>query len=137
MAGKPFDMGMMDELEGLANRGYTEGFYRRHPPKEYQNYEKGVSSSDKQQFVGDIVDLDDGWLTVDVKNRFETGDQLELVSPAGNTTFQLSELIGRDGHSADVAPGSGHVVKVKLPPGIDPAAIDEYALLVRYLPSDP
>ncbi|NNJ65176.1 MAG: tRNA 5-hydroxyuridine modification protein YegQ, partial [Xanthomonadales bacterium] len=32
-AGRPFDMHMMDELEGLANRGYTEGFYRRHPPK--------------------------------------------------------------------------------------------------------
>ena len=54
-AGKPFDMGMMDELEGLANRGYTEGFYRRHPPGEYQNYERGVSKSDRQQFVGDFV----------------------------------------------------------------------------------
>ena len=42
VAGRPFDMGMMDELEGLANRGYTEGFYRRHPPGEYQNYERGV-----------------------------------------------------------------------------------------------
>ncbi|WP_371924729.1 tRNA 5-hydroxyuridine modification protein YegQ [Endozoicomonas sp. SCSIO W0465] len=37
VAGMPFDMGMMDALENLANRGYTEGFYRRHVHDEYQN----------------------------------------------------------------------------------------------------
>ena len=43
--GKDFDMGLMDELESLSNRGYTEGFYRRHVPKEFQNYENGHSVS--------------------------------------------------------------------------------------------
>jgi putative protease len=133
-AGREFDMSMMDELEGLANRGYTEGFYRRHPPKEYQNYEQGVSSSDRQQFVGDILDVNDDWLTVDVKNRFGVGDHMELVMPGGNRSFDLQELIGRDGKPADIAPGSGHVVKVPLPDSIDPASIDDFALLVRYLP---
>jgi putative protease len=123
----------MDELEGLANRGYTEGFYRRHPPGEYQNYERGFSHSDRQQFVGDILDVNSGWLTVDVKNRFETGDQMELVTPAGNTSFELEELIGRDGNRAEIAPGSGHVVKVPLPAGVNPAMINDFALLVRYL----
>ena len=33
-AGKDFDMALMDDLESLSNRGYTEGFYRRHVPKE-------------------------------------------------------------------------------------------------------
>jgi putative protease len=134
VAGKPFDMGMMDELEGLANRGYTEGFYRRHPPGAYQNYERGVSKSDRQQFVGDVVGLEDGWLTVDVKNRFETGDQMELVTPSGNRSFRLDELIGRDGNPADAAPGSGHVVKIPLPEHFESGRVDEYALLVRHLP---
>jgi putative protease len=136
-AGRPFDMGMMDELEGLANRGYTEGFYRRHPPGEYQNYERGASRSDRQQFVGDILDINDGWLTVDVKNRFETGDLLELVTPSGNLSFNLSDIIGRDGNRTDAAPGSGHVVKVPLPESADAKMIDDFALLVRYLPSAP
>ena len=35
--GKPFDMSLMGELDHLANRGYTEGFYRRHVPESYQN----------------------------------------------------------------------------------------------------
>ena len=136
-AGRPFDMGMMDELEGLANRGYTEGFYRRHPPGEYQNYERGASKSDRQQFVGDVLDINDGWLTVDVKNRFETGDLLELVTPSGNLSFNLSDIIGRDGNRTDVAPGSGHVVKVPLPESADANIIDDFALLVRNLPSAP
>jgi putative protease len=134
VAGRPFDIGMMDELEGLANRGYTEGFYRRHPPGEYQNYERGASRSDRQQFVGDIVDVNGGWLTVDVKNRFEKGDQMELVTPSGNLSFELPEIIGRDGNTTDVAPGSGHVVKIPLPEEPVADMIDEYALLVRYLP---
>ncbi len=136
VAGRPFDMGMMDELEGLANRGYTEGFYRRHPPAEFQNYEKGVSHSDRQQFVGDVLDINDGWLTIDVKNRFETGDLLELVTPSGNLSFTLQDLIGRDGQRAEIAPGSGHVVKIPLPDVADTATIGDFALLVRYLPSE-
>jgi putative protease len=134
-AGRPFDMAMMDELEGLASRGYTEGFYRRHPPAEYQNYERGASRSDTQQFVGDIVDIKDDWLTIDVKNRFETGDHLELVTPSGNCSFDLDEMTSRDGRAINTAPGSGHVVKVPAPEGVNSSMIDEFALLVRYLPA--
>jgi putative protease len=134
-AGRPFDMRMMDELEGLANRGYTEGFYRRHPPKEYQNYEQGASRSDRQQFVGDVFDCRDGWMTVDVKNRFGIGDSLELVTPSGNLSFELEELIGRDGKTAIIAPGSGHVVKVPLPAGANLDSEGEFAMLVKHFPA--
>jgi putative protease len=127
-------MGMMDELEGLSNRGYTEGFYRRHPPAEYQNYERGSSRSDRQQVVGEIQDINDNWLSIAVKNRFETGDRMELVTPSGNRPFRLADMMSRDGKPTDTAPGSGHVVKIPIPAEADPHMIDEFALLVRYLP---
>ena len=133
-AGNEFDIGMMDELEGLSNRGYTEGFYRRHPPKEYQNYEQGASTSDRQQLVGEILDINDRHLTIDVKNKFVTGDLMELVMPSGNVTFELNELIGKDGKTTDVAPGSGHIVQIPVPAEADAGTIDEFAMLVRYLP---
>ena len=136
-AGRPFDMGMMDELEGLSNRGYTEGFYRRHPPGEYQNYERGASRSDRQQVVGEVQDINDNWLSIDVKNRFETGDLMELVTPSGNLSFRLSDMLGDDEEPTDVAPGSGHIVKIPVPAEADPQMIDDFALLVRYLPGDP
>jgi putative protease len=132
-AGRPFDMAMMEELEGLANRGYTEGFYRRHPPGEYQNYERGASRSDLQQFVGDVIGDDGEWLTIDVRNRFETGDRMELVTPSGNHAFVLDRIVGRDGLDADAAPGSGHVVRIPLPDGLHGRRLDEFGLLVRYL----
>ena len=46
---------LMDTLESLAHRGYTEGFLRRHTHDEYQNYEYGYSISDRQQFVGEFT----------------------------------------------------------------------------------
>jgi putative protease len=134
VSGRPFDMGLMDELEGMANRGFTEGFYRRHPPGEYQNYERGISTSDRQQFVGAILDRNDEWLTVDVKNRFEAGDHLQLMTTRGNKTFELPTIIGRNGETTKIAPGSGHIVKIPLPDDFDPDFIDDFSLLIRYLP---
>ena len=131
VAGVPFDMSMMDSLESLANRGFTEGFYRRHVHDEYQNYETGNSRESKQQFVGEIVECDDQQLTIDVKNRFELGDTLELMTPQGNHTFNLMYLENRHGESVDVAPGSGHRVKIPRPEGVQ---VDEFSLLVRNLP---
>jgi putative protease len=136
VAGREFDMHMMDELEGLSNRGYTEGFYRRHPPKEYQNYERGVSMSDRQQLVGEIMDVSDHWLTIDVKNKFAKNDLMELVTPSGNLTFELKKLTNKDGNSMDVAPGSGHIVRIPMPAETDTSRIDEFTMLVRYLPRD-
>ena len=135
-AGRPFDMDMMDELEGLSNRGFTEGFYRRHPPGEYQNYESGASHSDKQQVVGEIRDVTDNWITIDVKNRFGTGDLMELVTPSGNRSFRLEDMSDVEGARMEVAPGSGYVVKIPMPVEVAPDMVDEFTMLVRYLPQE-
>jgi len=129
-----FDMNLMQELEHLANRGYTEGFYRRHIPSEYQNYEKGVSSNSNQQFVAEAIGYDrsTGWLTLDVKNRFEKGDDVELITPQGNISFKLDSLEKENGEAIEIAPGSGHVVRI---PCAD-LTLDEtggYAMLMRHL----
>jgi len=136
VSGKAFDMGMMEELDGLSNRGYTEGFYRRHPPEEYQNYAHGGSEPNRQQLVGEFRDVDDNWLTVDVKNQFTTGDRMELITPSGNISFDLNDMTTLTGDVTDIAPGSGHVVKIPVPTEIDPTTIDQFALLVRYLPRE-
>ncbi len=135
LAGKPFDMNLMVELDHLANRGYTEGFYRRHVPQEYQNYQQGVSTNPNQQFVGEIcgVERDKGWFTVEVKNRFEMGDTLELITPAGNMTFNLEALENRDGVKMAAAPGSGHVVRIPMPADLPLPEDGGYAMLMRYM----
>ncbi|WP_280548267.1 tRNA 5-hydroxyuridine modification protein YegQ [Halomonas sp. 11-S5] len=135
VAGRPFDMRLMDELDNLANRGYTEGFYRRHVHDQYQNYEQGNSVGVHQQFVGEVTayDPDRGALEIDVKNRFEVGDSMELMLPGGNRRFVLEHIENRRGESVGAAPGSGHVVRIPVPgEAISPERI-EFALLMRDL----
>nr|WP_298248652.1 tRNA 5-hydroxyuridine modification protein YegQ [uncultured Halomonas sp.] len=135
VAGRPFDMRLMDELDNLANRGYTEGFYRRHVHDQYQNYEQGNSVGVHQQFVGEVTayDPDRGVLEINVKNRFEVGDGMELMLPGGNRRFVLEHIENKRGESVGVAPGSGHVVRIPVPgEAIAPERI-EYALLMRDL----
>ena len=67
-------------------------------------------------------------------HKFGTGDLMELVTPSGNVTFSLAAMLNKDGNAAEVAPGSGHVVRIPLPEHLDAAAVDEFAMLVRYLP---
>ncbi len=135
VAGRPFDMGLMDTLENLANRGYTEGFYRRHVHDEYQNYETGNSIGVHQQFVGEVIgrDTQRGTLDIEVKNRFMVGDTLELMTPSGNQKFKLEQMENLNGEAKDCAPGSGH--KVRLPLAVEGDL--EYALLMRDLPNAP
>ncbi len=130
LAGKPFDPSLMTQLEGLANRGYTEGFLRRHVHSEYQNYENGSSSFDHQQYCGEILERNGDYLKVDVKNRFVVGDVLELMTTSGNITFKLTEILDKKGNPTLEAKGSGHVVEIPVPADVDM----RYALLIRNLP---
>ena len=130
LAGKPFDSSLMTQLEGLANRGYTEGFLRRHVHSEYQNYENGSSSFDHQQYCGEILERNGDYLKVDVKNRFVVGDVLELMTTSGNITFELTEILDKKGNLILEAKGSGHVVEIPIPADVDM----RYALLIRNLP---
>ena len=130
VTGKPFDKRLMNTLESLAHRGYTEGFLRRHVHDEYQNYQRGSSHSDQQQFVGELTGERRGELAeVKVKNRFAIGDGLELMTPQGNLRFSLEQLENRNGQSMSVAPGDGHVLYLPVPPDVQVG----YGLLMRDL----
>ncbi len=134
--GREFNMQHMETLEGLANRGFTEGFYRRHPPKAFQNYESGFSSSDQQQFVGEVLHYDNAstLLKIDVKNKFLVGDKLELMTPTATIGFKLAAMFGKNGKKIDCAPGSGHIVSLAIEISQKDLAQIEFGLLVRYLP---
>lgn len=129
VAKRPFDPTLLGELEGLANRGYTDGFYQRHHSQETQNYLRGHSESNRSQYVGDITHFDPttGMAEVLVKNRFKVGDRLEIMHPAGNQTVELSQIQDMRGRQVDVAPGSGHRVKIPLSGEV------EHAFVVRFL----
>lgn len=117
VAGRPFDPTLLGDLENLANRGYTDGFYQRHHDAEYQNYLRGHSESERSLYVGDAVAYDPtrGLMEIAVKNRFSLGDRLECVHPDGNLALTPGRMENADGQPSDVAPGSGHRVWIDLP----------------------
>lgn len=125
VAGRPFDATLLSDLEGLANRGYTDGFYKRHHDAEYQNYLKGHSESERSLYVGDATafDAERGLMQVEVKNRFAVGDRLEIIHPAGNRVVALERMENKAGEPVAVAPGNGHIMWLPLPPDCQGAYI--------------
>ena len=127
VAGRPFNIDLLGQLQGLANRGYTDGFYQRHHTQSYQNYMRGASEANRSQYIGDVLSVQDGWARVEVKNRFAVGDRLEVIHPQGNRDIELTRMLNDDGDEISVAPGSGHFVRIALDASLD------RALLARYL----
>ncbi|MDR2787421.1 MAG: tRNA 5-hydroxyuridine modification protein YegQ [Candidatus Accumulibacter sp.] len=123
-AGRPFDPRLLGELEGLANRGYTDGFYQRHHASETQNYLRGHSESGRSRYVGDVIGWDAvrGLAEIEVKNRFAVGDRIELIHPSGNLELPVERMEDADGQPMSVAPGNGHRVWIGLP-GERPGAL--------------
>ena len=112
--GRAFDPALLAGLDGLANRGYTSGFYQRHLSHETQNYLDGHSKSRRSQFVGEVRAIKDGWADIDVKNRFGVGDQLEIIHPGGNMVIELTALRGKHGVPMEVAAGNGVTAAIPL-----------------------
>ncbi|WP_040855328.1 U32 family peptidase C-terminal domain-containing protein [Thiorhodovibrio frisius] len=134
-AGLPFEPRWLEQLEGLANRGYTAGFFQRHAPEQLQNYQDGVSRNVGAIFVGEVTDYDAaaGLAEIAVKNRFARGDRLELLTPAGNHAFACDQLTDSQGQPLEVAPGSGWSVRLGVPAMAQSAGVGQFGLLTRRL----
>ena len=130
LAGRPFDPTLLGELENLANRGYTDGFYQRHHSKAYQNYLSNYSRSKQQLFVGEVCSIDqqNGLAEIQVKNKFRIGDRLELILPSGNQTMTLEHMEDLNGNRMEEVPGGGYQVRIPLP-----ADCGEMGLLAKNL----
>ncbi len=117
LAGRPFDPGVLLDLEGLANRGYTGGFFQRHPDALYQNYADSHSVPGSGRYVGKALawHVARGLMEVLVKNRFDLGDTLEIIQPTGNARHTLARMENAEGTPIGVAPGDPHHVWIDLP----------------------
>ncbi len=127
-AGKGLNPELFADLNNLANRGYTDGFYQRHHSHEYQNYLDNHSRSKIQQFVGEVLeyDADKKRAFIEVKNKISLGDEIELILPDKNISFVLDAIYDKEDNKIEVAPGSGHQVYIPTP-----CAVNKMTLLAR------
>ncbi len=121
LAGREFNPELLRELDGLANRGYTNGFLQRHRQQlqeesQLQNYARGNSVGEQQQLVGEVSEqASEREIWIEVKNRFTAQDELLLLTPQGNQRFNPVQMLDKNLQPTQVAPGSGHRVKLELP----------------------
>lgn len=87
------DPSWLYELTTVSNRGYTTGFLFGDPRDVGQSYQAGYQRSHQLVGVIDAINPQAGTGLVTVKNRFKSGDQLELLGPAmKQLLFTASEL---------------------------------------------
>ena len=114
VAGREFNVEAFGVLENLANRGYTDGFYRRHQPEELQTYFDNYSRSHQQQVVGEILDYKDGKAFIEAKNKFSVGDSIEVILPSGCFNTKVESMVTEYNEELDVAKGSGYRVWIPM-----------------------
>ena len=114
VAGRPFDWNLVGDLENLANRGYTDGFYQRHHTAEHQNYKQGYSISNQSLYVGDVVayNPEAGLADIEARNKFGVGDRLQIIHPTGNQELRVERMFNKKGEEIQEASGSGYFVRV-------------------------
>ncbi len=133
VAGKELNPALLGQLEGLANRGYTSGFFQRHTPEATQNYLRGFSESGRSIYVGDVMayDANKKMVQIEAKNKFSVGDWVEIIHPAGNFDMPIESMQNNQGETVNSAAGSGHVVWIAVPRDFTGAYV------ARYIAADP
>ncbi len=113
------------EVFAVANRGYVTGFLERNPLEKGQNYESGHSVNQSRLFCGIVKqwNAENGLATIAVRNRFESGDILELVSPSKTVPFRVDVFTDTNGARLTVAHGGGKDILIPLPEKPEPYAL--------------
>ena len=93
------DEARIAELEKCSHRRFTTGFCLGENDREYLESSMPVSTYD---FIASVIgDTDNnGFVTVEQRNRFKVGDTLEILSPTDtfNKTFEVTEIYDEQGN---------------------------------------
>ncbi len=122
-----FKEAWIDEMSKASHREYTGGFFEGKPGGKEQIYESS-SYIREYDFVGLVTAYDSasGVATIEQRNRFVIGDELEVVSPKG--PFRLHKVISMknaDGEVIDAAPHPQMTVYMPMDP------VEPYTILRR------
>ena len=114
MDGQPLKISQ-DELSNVAHREYTEAYA-------FGKNNKTVNYNDSQSkgeyvYIADVLDSQNGYACVEMRNRFKQGDLLEVLSPDGNfaKTFVVEEIFDSKGEPTQDAKLVQEKYKIKCP----------------------
>lgn len=112
---EPLTNEIKNELNKASNRGYSTGLY-------FANDEKSVcleTSTQKQtyDFVAVVLSSDGKYITVEQRNRFKVGDELEVLSPDDNfnKVIKVTQMKNQKDEEILDAKNVQEVIKIKCP----------------------
>ena len=101
-------------LNRVANRDSTPQFFDKLPGVDEQYY-LGREEVSNQDFLGLVLDYTDGIVTLEERNTFKVGDEVQFFGPNHETfNFVINELYNEDGEKIDVARHPREIIKFKL-----------------------
>ena len=103
------------ELSNVAHREYTSA-YMLGQNAQTVNYADSQSKGD-YVYIADVVGYQDGFVSVEMRNRFRAGDTLEVLSPNEQfgKTFVAEEICDSSGTKTDDAKLVQGIYTIKCP----------------------
>jgi len=116
---------LLEELKKVSHREYTTGFYFGKPTGKDHVYHTS-SYIREYDIVGLVLDYDEntGIATVEQRNRFYTGDEIEIIQP-GKPYFKqiVQEMRNEEGELIEVAPHPQMILKLPVRQPVVPNAM--------------
>lgn len=106
---------LLDELEKTSHRRYTTGFYFGADNKEHLETSMPVQTA---VFIAKVVeDEKDGYVKVEMRNRFKKGDKLEILSPTDSfgKIITIGKIINEKGETIDDCKRVQEIVSISTP----------------------
>ena len=125
-AGRAADPVWRDEVDHVSHRPYSTGFYYGHPGQYYEN----SRYIREWQVVALVTDCDEnGNATLSLRNKFRTGDTVELVGPDLRPfSMEVPEMADAEGNVITEPRNPQMTFRMKLPKAVPPLTVVRHAV---------
>lgn len=105
----------LNVLNRVANRDSAPQFFNKMPGVDEQYY-LGRQEVSNQDFLGLVLDYQDGIATIEQRNNFKVGDTVQFFGPNFETfDYVVEEIFDEEGNSLDIARHPQMIIKLKVP----------------------
>ncbi|MFV0502881.1 MAG: peptidase U32 family protein [Lachnospirales bacterium] len=105
----------ISEIKKCSHRDFTTGFYDQKPNHLDQIYTNN-SYIRNYEFVGLVKDYNNGYATIEQRNKFTLETEIEVLRHSGeNFKFKVEEILNIEGECLDSAPHPQEILKIKIP----------------------
>ena len=101
------------ELDSISHRPYSSAFYFGEMKMSHGNSGAYIQ---KCTFIGKVLDYSDGFVTIQQRNNFKPGDELEVVSPISiGEKFTVTKIFDEEGNEREDARLSQQILRLPCP----------------------